>query len=69
MLHFAHFEKRAERTDDGRYILRLTYDADDETELVIRVLSFGPCVRVLEPERFADLIRQRLTAQKSCGLR
>ncbi len=69
MLHFAHFEKRAERTDDGRYILRLTYDADDETELVIRVLSFGPCVRVLEPERFADLIRQRLTAQKTPGLR
>ena len=69
MLHFAHFEKRAERTDDGRYILRLTYDADDETELVIRVLSFGPCVRVLEPERFAELIRQRLTAQKTPGLR
>ena len=40
MLHFAHFEKQAERTDDGRYILRLKYYENDETEIVIRVLSF-----------------------------
>jgi len=69
VLHFAHFEKQAERTDDGRYILRLKYYENDETEIVIRVLSFGPYVKVLEPEGFVNLIKERLISQKSCELK
>lgn len=68
MLHFAHFEKQTERIDDRRYRVRLIYDYDDETELVIRVLSFGPQVRVLAPERFVELIRDRLRRQAACTL-
>lgn len=68
MLHFAHFEKRAERAEGDRYILRLKYYEKDETEMVIRVLSFGPCVKVLEPQHFVDLIKERLISQKNCGL-
>jgi hypothetical protein len=37
--------------------------------MVIRVLSFGPCVKVLESQHFVELIRERLIAQKNCGLR
>ncbi len=69
MLHFAHFEKQAERIDDIRYKLRLRYSAGDETELVIRTLSFGPCVKVLEPRSFVELIKERLISQKICGLK
>lgn len=69
MLHFAHFEKQAERIDDNHYILRIRYYENDETEVVIRVLSFGPYVRVIEPERFVELIRKRLISQRSCELR
>lgn len=69
MLHFAHFEKQAERTDDDKYILRLKYYENDETEIVIRVLSFGPYVKVLEPESFVNLIKERLISQKSCELK
>lgn len=69
MLHFAHFEKQAERTGDNRYILRMKYYESDEMEIVIRVLSFGPRVKVLEPESFVNLIKERLFSQKSCGLR
>lgn len=69
MLHFAHFEKQAERVDGEKYILRLKYYENDETELVIRILSFGPYVKVLEPESFVTLIKERLILQKSCGLR
>lgn len=68
MLHFAHFEKQAEKIDDRRYLLRLKYYENDETEMVIRVLSFGPYVRVIEPQSFVTLIKERLIAQKSCGL-
>ncbi len=69
MLHFAHFEKQAERIDEDHYTLRLKYYEDDETEMVIRILQFGPYVRVEEPQSFVNLIRQRLIAQKSCELR
>lgn len=68
LLHFAHFEKEAEKLDEDRYLIRITYDKDDETELVIRILSFGPMVKVIAPQSFTDLIKERLIQQKSCGL-
>lgn len=69
MLHFAHFEKQAECIGKDRYRLTVKYDKDDETELVIRILSFGPLVEVVEPASFRRLIIERLVRQKSCGLR
>ena len=68
LLHFAHFEKQCERLADNRYRLRLKYDESDETEMVIRILSFGPFVQVTEPARVVEHIKNRLIAQKSCGL-
>lgn len=68
MLHFAHFEKRSEKTDNRRYKITIYYDGGDETELVIRILSFGPMVKVLEPDRMVSLIKARLRKQMSCGL-
>ena len=68
MLHFAHFEKQAERLDESRYKIVITYDSDDETEMVIRILSFGPMVRAVSPPHFVDLIKERLIQQKRCGL-
>lgn len=67
LLHFAHFEKEAEKTGEDQYKVTIAYDADDEVEMVIRILSFGPMVRVIEPESFVNLIRTRLREQKSCG--
>lgn len=68
MLHFSHFEKQAERTENNCYRVTIVYDKADETELVIRILSFGPFVKVIEPENFVNLIKDRLNQQKSCGL-
>ena len=67
LLHFAHFEKQAEKLEENRYRVRVLYDEDDETELVIRLLSFGPMVRVTAPLHFVELIKKRLISQKSCG--
>lgn len=67
LMHFAHFEKRTERVADDRYRVTVSYDGDDETELVIRLLSFGPMVKVTAPPRFVGLMRERLQSQKSCG--
>lgn len=68
LMHFAHFEKEAEKLDDLHYRVTIRYDRDDETEMVIRILSFGPLVHVTGPDRFVHLIRERLMLQKHCGL-
>ncbi|MBQ6475907.1 MAG: WYL domain-containing protein [Clostridia bacterium] len=68
LLHFAHFEKEAEKIETDHYRLRIRYDKDDETEMVIRILSFGPMVKVVSPDSFAELIKERLIRQKRCGL-
>ena len=68
LMHFAHFEKEAERIGEKTYRVSLRYDKDDETELVIRVLSFGPFIRVVSPQSFVNLIRERLIMQKKYGL-
>lgn len=66
LLHFAHFEKEAERSENDTYRVTLKYDPDDESEMVIRILSFGPMVKVTAPESFVRLIKERLKSQKSC---
>ena len=68
LLHFAHYEKQAEKQDDKHYKITVYYDKDDETEIVIRILSFGPMIKVIAPVHFENLIKERLIKQKSCGL-
>ena len=68
MLHFAHFEKRVEKLDKQNYLLKIKYSHDDETELVIRILSFGPLVEVVDTDPFRALVIQKLKKQINCGL-
>jgi len=69
MLHFAHFEKRAEKVGKGEYLLHVRFDHKDESEIVIRVLSFGPRVKAEAPDSFVELIKKKLIAQKEQNLR
>lgn len=66
LLHFAHFEKQAEKIGEDKYRVTIYYDKEDETELVIRILSFGPMIKVTAPVHFVNLIKERLLKQKSC---
>ncbi|WP_444347679.1 WYL domain-containing protein [Phascolarctobacterium succinatutens] len=63
MLHFSHLEKITERLDEKHYRLQLMYNKSDETEMVIRILSFGPLLRVQEPSGIIELLRHRLSKQ------
>lgn len=63
LLHFSHFEKETLRLEDQLYQIKLWYDKDDETELLIRVLSFGPVLEVVAPDTFINLIKERFTRQ------
>ena len=67
MLHFSNLEKETLKLDDSRYRVTLRYDKDDETEILIRVLSFGPVLRVLEPQHFVGLIKDRISKQLALG--
>ena len=63
MLQFSSLAKRTERTDKKTYRMTLHYRQEDETELLIRIISFGPLVKVVEPDSFAALIRERIEKQ------
>lgn len=67
MMQFSVYEKIAEKLDDNTYRVNLTYEAEDEIDIIIRVLSFGPNLKVGGPERFIKQIKSRLEMQKSCG--
>lgn len=63
LLHFSHFEKETRKLDDRLYQIKLRYDRDDETELLIRVLSFGPVLEVRSPAGFIALVKERIDRQ------
>ncbi len=64
MLHFSNYEKVTTQLDGKHYEMKLTFNKDDETEVLIRVLSFGPLVKVKSPDHFIGKIRERLMRQK-----
>lgn len=64
MLHFANYEKHTEFDEArGVYLCSIFYDPQDETELLIELLSFGPVIRVLGPETMLSQIRERVARQ------
>lgn len=65
LLHFSHFEKETQKLDHRLYQIKLRYDREDETELLIRILSFGPVLEVVAPDTFINLIKERLSKQKA----
>ena len=67
LMHFSDLAKETEKLDDKHYLLNVFYDKSDATEMVYRVLSFGPTMKVREPEGFVELIKERL--QEQLGIR
>ena len=67
LMHFSDLAKETEKLDESHYLLTVRYDKGDETEMLFRVLSFGPTVKVREPEAFKELIRKKLREQMQCS--
>ncbi len=64
MLHFADHEKHTRFDEETKtWICSIYHAPGDETELLIQVLSFGPVIRVLGPDRFLEKIRDRVRRQ------
>ncbi|MDR1604142.1 MAG: WYL domain-containing protein [Gracilibacteraceae bacterium] len=65
MLHFSDCRKETRRLDNGMYDVKLWYEAQDESEILVRILSFGPMLRVTAPDSFISLIKNRISMQES----
>ena len=66
MLKFADYEKHTIYDEERAvYTCSIYYDIQDETELLIDLLSFGPVIRVLEPER---LVQESLSNSRTVKL-
>ena len=64
MLQFASWKKQTEYDEKtNKYYCKIFYDKQDETELLIRILGFGPVVKVLGPESFLKQIKKRISEQ------
>ena len=63
LLHFSHLEKETVRLGYAQYRVTLRYDREDETELLIRLLSFGPVIEVESPQYLIDQMRARIQKQ------
>lgn len=67
LMHFSDLAKETEKLDDTHYLLTVYYDKSEETEMLFRVLSFGPTVKVCEPESFVKLLKEKLKEQLECN--
>ncbi len=64
MLEFASYEKHTVRDlETGEYTVELWYDQQDETELLIRLLSFGPVIEILGPQHLRQQAKLRIKRQ------
>ena len=67
MMQFSIYQKATERIEENSYRITLTYEAEDEIDLMIQILSFGTSLKVAGPEAFVEQIKNRLEMQKRCG--
>ena len=65
MLHFSDCRKETIRLEGNRYQVRLWFEAQDETEILIRVIFFGPMLKVIAPDDFITKVKNRLTMQRA----
>lgn len=64
MLQFAFCDKQTRYDEkENCHICQISYEKSEETELLIRILSFGPVVKVLGPPAFLQLVTQRVRQQ------
>lgn len=64
LMEFASYEKHTERdAETGTLTVQLYYDKQDETELLIQLLSFGPVLEILGPPDFRAQAAARVLRQ------
>lgn len=65
MMKFAHYKKQAEKIGDDVYRIELEYDKEDETDVVIQIMTFGSAVKVISPDTIQEELASRISKQLS----
>lgn len=69
MMEFAELERISDFDDETKECtVTVKYDAKDETEILIRILSFGPVVEVIGDDGFRKLAADRVRRQGELNL-
>ena len=68
IISFSDLEKETIRLAEKHYRIHLWYRQEDETDLLIRILSFGPVLRVTEPSELVDQVIARLRRQRDYSI-
>lgn len=64
MVEFSTYQKNSEFNEKTQTCTtKIYYRKSDETELLIKLLSFGPTLKVLGPKKFVSLIKNRIQKQ------
>ena len=63
MMKFSHYKKEVERREKETYLVTLEYDAEEETDVLIQILSFGSYIEVTAPDRMREELRKRMERQ------
>ena len=64
MLHFSYLEKETMQMEEGIYQITLFYDRNDEIEIILQILSFGPLIEVMDPQDFRNKLKERIVKQR-----
>ena len=65
MFHFSFLEKKTERLENGIFRITLFYHKADETEILIRILSFGHQLNVISEGNIRDETASRILTQRN----
>lgn len=63
MLSFSDLKKETKACGNGRYRVTLHYETADEVEILIRLLSFGPFLRIISPDDLRQKWENRIRKQ------
>lgn len=63
MLQFSYLTKETERLEEKHYRVTLHYRREDETELLIKLMSFGPRIKVISPDHMVEQTKERINRQ------
>ena len=70
MVEFSAYRKNSEFDDDTQTCTtKIYYRKTDEIEVLIKLLSFGPTLKVLGPERFLEMLKYRIQKQYELNCR
>ena len=64
LLYFSTYKKRTQKIGDDVFRVRITFPQQDETEVLINILSFIPMVKVLGPNSMRSQFYERIKRQQ-----